>query len=339
MKKLIENSIIINQKSQYITVIFLFIAFLFSIGQQKTNPNNQSEELGKVTWYRDYDEALNKAKAENKEVLILFQEVPGCSTCRNYGHNVLSHPLMVEAIEDQFIPLAIYNNKGGKDKQILQLYNEPSWNNPVVRIVNAKGENVVNRIAGNYSAKALYNAMVTSLEKANKFIPEYMKLLGTELLASNNNTIKETYFKMYCFWTGEKHLGKVDGVLSTEAGFMGGYEVVKVKFDPNKVNQKDLAIHAKQANFSPITKSNYRTASNDVKYYLKHTNYKFLPLTELQKTKINSALGHGMSPDKYLSPKQLKWLNEIKRSKTKQYVLFNQDFSKAWGQKNNIAVN
>ncbi|AXT18655.1 thioredoxin family protein [Flavobacteriaceae bacterium AU392] len=339
MKKLIENSVIINQKSQYITIIFFLITFLFSIGQQKTNPNNQSEELGKVTWYRDYDEALKKAKSENKDVLILFQEVPGCSTCRNYGHNVLSHPLMVEAIEDQFIPLAIYNNKEGKDKQILQLYNEPSWNNPVVRIVNAKGENVVNRIAGNYSAKALYSTMTTSLEKANKPIPEYMKLLETELLNSNNNTIKETYFKMYCFWTGEKHLGKVDGVLSTEAGFMGGHEVVKVKFDPNKVNQKNLSVHAKQANFSPITKSNYRTASNDVKYYLKHTNYKFLPLTELQKTKINSALGLGVSPNKYLSPKQLKWLNEIKHSKTKQYVLFNQDFFKAWDKKNSITTN
>ena len=47
--------------------------------------------------------------------MLLFQEVPGCSTCRNYGHNVLSHPLMVEAIESLFVPLAIFNNKEGKE--------------------------------------------------------------------------------------------------------------------------------------------------------------------------------------------------------------------------------
>ena len=72
----------------------------------------QSEELGQVHWYRSYDKAL----------AVAAKEVPGCSTCRNYGHNVLSHPLMVEAIESLFVPLAIFNNKSGKDKNILDQY-------------------------------------------------------------------------------------------------------------------------------------------------------------------------------------------------------------------------
>ncbi|MEM7087739.1 MAG: thioredoxin family protein, partial [Bacteroidota bacterium] len=74
--------------------------------QERTNALNQDEELGKVSWYRDYDQAIQQAKKQNKPVLILFQEVPGCATCRNYGHNVLSNPLMTEAIENEFIPLA-----------------------------------------------------------------------------------------------------------------------------------------------------------------------------------------------------------------------------------------
>ncbi len=323
------------QQIKYVVSIVLLFCGVIATAQHKTNPNNQSEELGKVTWHRDYDEALERAKAEDKDVLILFQEVPGCSTCRNYGHNVLSHPLMVEAIENVFVPLAIYNNKGGKDKQILQLYNEPSWNNPVVRLVNAKGDNVVERISGNYSAKALYYAMEDALKKANKPVPEYMKLLGAELSATKHT--EETYFEMYCFWTGEKHLGNANGVLATEAGFMGGHEVVKVKFDPNIIDKKQLTTHAKKANFNPIAKSAYRTASNDVKYYLKRSNYKFLPLTELQKTKINSALGRGINPNKYLSPKQLDWLESLKESKTKQNILFNTEFVKAWDIKNSIA--
>ena len=94
-------------------ICLFFFGSVSTLIAQRTSLEKQSEELGKVQWYRDYDEALSIAKQEDKNVLILFQEVPGCATCRNYGHNVLSHPLMVEAIENLFVPLAIFNNKGG----------------------------------------------------------------------------------------------------------------------------------------------------------------------------------------------------------------------------------
>ena len=128
-------------------------------------------------WYRDYDKALVVAAKEDKVVLLLFQEVPGCSTCRNYGHNVLSHPLMVEAIESLFVPLAIFNNKEGKDKKILDQYGEPSWNNPVVRIVDEQGKDVVKRIGNDYSALTLCKRMIRALLKNKKEVPEYLTLL------------------------------------------------------------------------------------------------------------------------------------------------------------------
>ena len=34
-------------------------------------------ELGKVGWIRDHDAGFAKAKAEDKPVFLLFQEVPG----------------------------------------------------------------------------------------------------------------------------------------------------------------------------------------------------------------------------------------------------------------------
>ena len=88
----------------------LIITIILSTANIDGNP----EELGKVNWIRDYDQALEQSKTQDKPVFILFQEVPGCSTCKNYGNNVLSHPFIVEAIEDNFIPLVIYNNKGGR---------------------------------------------------------------------------------------------------------------------------------------------------------------------------------------------------------------------------------
>ena len=318
--------------------LLVYSLFVFSIiiNTQQINAQsntNQPKELGNVKWLRDYDKAIALAKKEQKDVFILFQEVPGCSTCRNYGQNVLSNPLMVEAIENSFVPLAIYNNKGGKDREILNQFNEPTWNNPVVRIINTKGKNVVKRVAGDYSAKTLQKRMVEALNSYGKTIPDYLKLLGQELGATGNS--KEKYFKMYCFWTGEKQLAKVDGVLSTESGFMNG-EVVKVTYDAALVNEEDLESYAKSNSFRPVDKSKtYRPASNDIHYYLKHTDYKYVPLTELQQTKINSAVGSGKSGDIYLSPKQREWFSKILQGKIKKEKnLLNMPFNDAWDYMN-----
>ena len=307
--------------------LFLFLPNL--LAQERTNPAKQDKELGKISWYRDYPAALAASKKEGKPVLMLFQEVPGCATCRNYGHNVLSNPLMTEAIENEFIPLAIFNNKGGKDREILKKYKEPSWNNPVVRIIDEQGTDLVPRIARDYSAKGLLNGMLNALNLYGKEVPEYMKLLKSEL--GTSSTV-ETYFKMYCFWTGEKELGSQKGVLSTNAGFMKGNEVVKVEYNPEVLSEKELFQFAESKRMYPIGKDNsYYHSQKDEDYYIKQSSFKYLPLSELQRTKINSALGAGTNAFKYLSPRQQKWLRETTRQQSK--VLYLQPFQEAWGIK------
>ena len=321
------NGRLLGLATLLIALVFVFNGYAY----ERTNPDNQYEELGKVSWYRNYDEALQLAKKDGKDVLILFQEVPGCSTCRNYGHNVLTHPLMVEAIENLFVPLVIYNNKGGEDKAILDKYGEPSWNNPVVRIVNSEGSDVVNRIGGDYSSTTLALSMQKALKKKEKKTPGFLKLYGHELSARKSGAKETRYFKMYCFWSGEKHFGAMNGVLATEPGFIGHSEVVKVSYDDRIVNEKELIAYAKKASCTPILNDgSYRVASNDDKYYLKHTNYRYLPLTELQKTKINSAVGNGESGAKYLSPKQLKWLSKIKDNDNNRKTLYTKNISAVW---------
>ena len=118
--------------------LLLLIPF-FLLAQERTSPQKQPIQLGKIAWYRDFDQAKTLAEKEGKAIFILFQEVPGCTTCRSYGKNVLSNPALISTIENDFIPLAIFNNKGGKDIKTLDVYKEPTWNNPVVRIVNAEG--------------------------------------------------------------------------------------------------------------------------------------------------------------------------------------------------------
>ncbi|WP_299441901.1 VPGUxxT family thioredoxin-like (seleno)protein, type 2 [uncultured Aquimarina sp.] len=298
------------------------------LAQKTTDPFSQSEELGKVQWLRDYDDAIALAKKENKDILILFQEVPGCSTCRNYGHNVLNHPLMVEAIENSFVPLAIFNNKGGKDAQILRKYNEPSWNNPVVRIVNSKGDDVVNRIGNDYSALRLCKSIQQALIEKEQIIPEYINLLEQELSVTNTH---KTYYKMSCFWSGEKELGKLPAVLNTESGFINHSEVVEVTYDPKEMTKAALDAYAKSNSMSLIdNKQSYRSSPKDIHYYLQQTKFIYLPLTELQKTRINSALGNGQPTEHFLSPKQQKWFKKITNNSE---VLFTIDFTKAWTKK------
>ncbi|HRI61999.1 MAG TPA: thioredoxin family protein, partial [Saprospiraceae bacterium] len=108
--------------------------------------NNQPTELGKVNWLRDLAAGKAEAEKSGKPILILFQEVPGCSNCTRYGNSTLSHPLIVEAIERYFVPVCIYNNKGGADAEALKTFQETAWNNPVVRIVRADYKDVVLRM-------------------------------------------------------------------------------------------------------------------------------------------------------------------------------------------------
>ena len=160
-----------------ITPIFLMSAFF--IPSKATEP--QPKELGKVNWLRNMEKAQAQSVKEQKPILILFQEVPGCATCQRYGNGPLSHPLIVEAIETLFVPLAIYNNKGGDDRKVLDSFGEPSWNNPVVRIVNAEKEDIIPRLGGNYSPLGLVNSMLLALDASNRVSPRYLQLLGEEL--------------------------------------------------------------------------------------------------------------------------------------------------------------
>lgn len=317
------------------------------------NKPKQPEELGDVTWYRDYQKALSIAEKEQKPVLILFQEVPGCSTCRNYGNKVLSHPLIVEAIETLFVPLAIYNNKGGADAKVLKAYNEPTWNNPVVRIINDKEYELVPRLGNNYSAAGLVTNMLQALDYHNQVAPGYLELLGEELRAQSKGTETATV-AMSCYWSGEGKLGQINGIVGTQAGFMGGKEVVHIEYNPEiltydnlieKAQKNQCANHIYTENKSQqiaakeVVSSNKVSAkkqfrlAHDPKYYLSRTHYQYVPMTPLQASRANSLVGNRKSPEAVLSPEQIALANFIQQHPEKDWTsAIEQDFLTAWHQ-------
>jgi hypothetical protein len=171
-------------------------------------------ELGDVVWGREHDTALDRARETGKPVFALFQEIPGCQTCVSFGEQVLSHPLLVEAIESEFVPLAVYNNRPGEDARILERYGEPSWNNPVVRLLDGQGRDLLPRAGGIYAPEVVGARMLAALEKAGRERPRYLLDAVEEL---RPHAGQRAIFEMYCYWSGEACLGAISGLLSSRA--------------------------------------------------------------------------------------------------------------------------
>jgi len=211
---------------------------------------------------------------------------------------------------------------------------------------------LVPRLSGDYSKLGLVTSMIKALKNDNRNVPQYLKFLEEELRAKVNGS-ERAVFAMHCFWSGEEALGRIDGVISTKPGFMKGYEVVGVEYDPNVISYNKLLEYAKseqvanhvfvkdriQKNIAGIVvgKSSVSDIGNfrpdsDPKHYLSQTIYRYVPMTGLQASRVNAAVSQGKSPNDFLSPKQLELLKFIKNHPETnwQNVVNASDFPTAW---------
>ena len=304
----------------------VFLVFLCHSWLVAASIQDNPIEVGHVNWSRDYLGALQASRRSGKPIFLFFQEVPGCIGCQDFGRQVMTHPLLVEAVEDEFIPVLVYNNRRtGMDAQLLKQYGEPSWNYQVIRFVDANERDLIPRRDRVWDIGSLAARMVKALEAANRPVPAYLQSLAFEY---DTNNLKTAVFGMYCFWTGEYELGSIAGVVATEAGFYRGREVTLVTYHSEKLALPDLIEEAadrecartvyldakrmavqsrlKVKQFEP---SDYRRApASDQKKQLQRwlAGHQDLYLTMLQLTKLNSFL-----PDdpeamfQWLSPRQL----------------------------------
>lgn len=336
--------------SSFFIISYLILTFVISsLGAGE----NEYVELGTIDWHRDYGTALAESKKTGKPVLILFQEVPGCSTCKNYGLQVLSHPLLAEAAEELFVPLAIFNNRQGDDAEVLRLFREPSWNNPVVRIVDSSNRELTRRLAGDYSPGGFSGAMIQALRYVGKPVPDFLNLVHEEL--SSIARLEKALFAMYCFWQGEIELGGIKGVVATRSGFMDGREVVEVEYDAsrltysrllseaaarkctNKVyplDSKQRAEAVKRLGKDRIADLSGFRPDKSIKYYLSHTIYRFLPLTDYQQVLVNRAVYRDEDPSRYLSKRQRLMLKVIADypDRTWRCLVDTASFRADWGE-------
>lgn len=291
-------------------------------------PRENPEEFGAVHWGRDLDEALAASKASGKPVFLLFTEVPGCSTVKGFANGPLRHPLIVEAIEDEFEPVVVRNNVGGEERRILESFNEPTWNNPVVRFLDADRKNLVDRYARGWTSAGLAKSMVAALDAANRPVPAYLQNLVAELSADTQKTV----FSMYCFWTGEVKLAGIPGVVSTRPGFANGREVVEVVWDRRKTDEATLLSQASAAGAASgvlvadvsrkslaskhfdsvgVLNGKLRYSAKDDKYQIRKRRWGSVPMTPAQATAVNRAVTRSDERiEDLLSPRQLTYTHD-----------------------------
>lgn len=323
-------------------VLFLTATALMPIARaDSTSPDAATPiELGRIPWVRNLPKALAASKTSGKPVMLLFDEVPGCGTCKQFGTGPLSHPIVVDAAA-LFETAVVYNNVPGAEETILKKYKEPTWNNPVVRFVDSSGKDLVARHADDYSTGGLLRSMVAALRASKQDIPPYLALVATEY---NPKNLETATFAMHCYWEGEQKLGKLDGVVATRIGMLDSLEVVEVDFDSAVLEYAALVRQAKkqdcahrvfartdaQVKIATEIVGNMVTridtsvdTSTQQQYHLsKKPEYHYLPLTQLQATKVNAKIADGQSPDTLLSPSQLTLSKKIAAIHAKNPVLF-----------------
>ena len=213
---------------------------------------------------------------------------------------------MVKSIENDFIPLLVRNNKPGAEAQLLKKYKEPSWNYPVVRFVDGKGKDLIPRKDQLFRKEQI-------LARMNEVLAKTKRTTEVDATAKPKAVATKTVaLSQYCFWTGELAIGGIEGVRSTEAGFLKGKEVTLVKYDPATVTQDQLVKQAKAQScandvYSGNDLKGYRTArESDQKRQLQGTRFaKIKGLTPYQKTKLNAFARTDPARAKtYLTPEQ-----------------------------------
>lgn len=314
-------------------VIILLIGF-FAPGAQSAMGGKTPVELGDVDWERDFERARARAEAASKPLFVLFQEIPGCQTCVSFGEQVLSHPLLVEAIETEFVPVAVYNNRPGADRKTLERFREPAWNNPVVRFLSAETRDLLPRQSGIYRPGEMAERMNRALAAAGRPAPAYLKALAQELEPAG---IQKATFSMPCYWVGEACLGALPGLLSSRTGDLGGREVVELRFDSTRTSYLDILRKAKALGCADgvfahgpdqlrsarlvfgDSASEARGFAKDAtrrnqKFHLKKASRKIarLDLTPAQSTQLNHALWAGRPWKHLLSGRQLEAIGGAK---------------------------
>lgn len=105
-----------------------------------------------------------------------------------FGEGPLRLPLLVEAAETLFVPVAIRNNIEGYEDEVRERFREPAWNNPVVRFLDGDGLDVIARQDGVWQTGPLSRRMVDALLAAKREVPQWLRTVAAETASGEVET-------------------------------------------------------------------------------------------------------------------------------------------------------
>jgi hypothetical protein len=274
----------------------------------------QPIEVGTVRWLRDLDAAVAESQASGLPILLFFQEVPGRDESRAFGATALSHPLVVDTIEEHFVPLCVHNNVPGRDAELLERFGEPPWNYQAFRVVDANLQTLVVRTDTLRTTNMFCEWLLHTFSETKRPAPPQLVLVRDETIAQDHPyRIEHATFAMHCYWEGERKLGALEGVLRTRAGWVGENEVVEVEFDARIVAYADLLAKATELECATrifthnqdqmrVARKKHKDLALDLTtamrpvepteqfHELRRTPLGHLALTQVQCTKLNAAV-------------------------------------------------
>jgi hypothetical protein len=178
--------------------------------------------------------------------------------------------------------------------------------NPLLSILAPDGVELTRLQLSNPNTGQGLAQMVRLLEAAHSPVPEYLRLVCDEFSGRPRETAR---FSVGCYWEGERELGKLPGVVASRTGTIGRDEVVEVHFDPTVVDASSLAAQAKQLScFRGLASTQPALVQDDEQQHTlaNHPEFAGIPMTPLQRTKVNAALYDKTDLTRLLSPAQLR---------------------------------
>jgi hypothetical protein len=321
---------------------FLYPSKLKSIGvsplrqAELVSQKSRQREIGNLKFSfnaESWEQAKAESKRSNKAILILFHDTPVHHT----GHSlesVLSNPLLVEAVETNFITVLVPKRATNlAERALLNKYRICGLKKTsVVRIVDHRGRDLagkINRCDEWNLARAVGRALVAQGLK----VPTYLKLLVQEMDPAAERV---SVFGMSSFWEGELAFAKCKGVVSTRAGWMGSKQSVEVTYNPKICSYSKLVQHAIKQNAADVmycvNGRQMRIANREVrgackdsimvgrihlletisvldadsKHYLSQTALLYVPLLRVQAVKANLLISQNDAKrcKSFLSPRQ-----------------------------------
>ena len=91
---------------------------------------------------------------------------------------MLTNPQLVKAIEEEFIPMLVYNNRhSGMDRELLERYREPAWNFQVIRFLDAQGRDIIPRKDRVWTTSCVARRMIKARSAVKRPVPDYLENL------------------------------------------------------------------------------------------------------------------------------------------------------------------